>query len=552
MKKQHSLLSPTKRQDKSFIAPLKRKKSVTFAELAEEEAREASDQINASPSPDSPAPKISMRDNVYERPSVGGIVSKGSFRDRKQGSVVSGRGNHIAANLKARPKFSKENAYDVCVRNEIIDDYAYNVHPEDKKLEGTRFGQLLTKSKSFIKGFSVVDQTNTQNGKSKPANDKERNYRHNLIANSRKGNRSEMAMLKDKMMELETENTQYVSNLMDIQAYAQRLESNIALQMKQDRERINKLEKLLEDSKMYHMSEMRSLSVSKTKEVDSLSKENRGLRENIDKMNAQLENLMDMHSRAVNDNFVEGGLTESEVHAEGLAEENEQLRGILQQMDSELRRRANFERVNKTLMVELKAHAQYQSSLQEENKILQSRVNELEKLVQNMEAQYFYKTSQQESDVSRLIDHLKCKVENQNEEMRHLKSDNEYLRDELKKTKLILSAVERTNMINKTAYDSMGHREIRELAIRTEDLTRDHNSLKEENCRYRNLHQEKTMKSTTVDSDGKDSDGFVESNNELDVMSSPQRTSIDYGRSENGDLMKSSTTFGIKLKSVEY
>lgn len=553
MRKQNSILSPTKPQKQSFIAQNKLKKSITFAELAEEEAREACHQVDEVPVTNINFKDIDRIVEACQRISNKTNQDEESYemgQDRPQQNMGGYRPTRLAANLNIRPKFRKENAYNKYVQEDAVYNYDVSSFQNEPKYKRVDFNHAPIKSKSFVKGFTAVDQTNSRNGKIKMRDLKPKHIKVNIELGSKKHNRTDLHLMQQRMAELESEKEHYVSNIADLQNYAQKLEGDIFVQMKKDHNRINKLEKLLEHKTPQSVMQPKNFGLYKNKQDDNSMLEEVGHRYNVNNMDSQLETLIDLHNIVASERTIISDTESNGVSVHKLVEENNHLRCMVDKVTAELNRMSSLELINMALITKINTSMQYQNTVIEDNQKLKLKLKELEAHVQKIEVFKFPNINQQVSDADKIIEHLKHKMEAQVDEIKDLKAENFFLREEVQKSKLRLGNIEYANVINKNAFDSFGHKEIRQIAMRTEDLERDHSSINEETGRYGNMYQEKTFKSSTADSDGKGSNQFGESNN-TDVLASPTETNILHIGSEACDTMRSSTTFGIKLQSVE-
>ena len=539
MKKQNSLISMSKRHNVSYESPTKNRRSVTFAELAAEEARENALRDDTMSVSDFKQSKLRPIHNLYEEAMYKEKQSKAALKSKKSKASKIESASFAAPHLKMRSKFKPDVQYArPCIKMLKVDDYKLS-SGKIKPLLNVGFDKLMKRAKDQSKNVSIYNK----------CGDDEKSAYYNTQsmddvkqAGSDKTNTADMEVLRERIIELEVENNYYAVQLPSIKAHVQKLEVNFALQSRKDQDKIAKLESMVKERKSSAVDNGSSVTVSKARESDKLEGENKELRECIMRMNGQIEELGKMQSKMLKAQMREKSMLDSDSVHNDAHEENRQLRELVHQMDAEIRRLYAQQQDSDAYVEEIETHMGNYNSVVEENEELKKHIAMLESQIESGASGNSYELSKKLSHYEQLIGHLQEKIEEQNAEFAKLKSSSAQLQKQFQSYRSKLDSLSfneaKTNDTNEAP-------EFRSLMRATEELMRNTASLVESNNKFRFFMQEKTFKSTNgTSSNGyNNSDDLVNGDRRIEYLSCSEMHGQVNVSGDNGDTLRSSATF---------
>ena len=544
IKDSHLSLSKTQLDEQS--ARNQTRKSVTFSELAEEEAKEQSIQTkNLLPSSEFQFGQIN-----YYRKDYDEIISQNCQNEDKKSNlnlenILKSSLSLYIEDLDKDYKISKNDFY--CKENEnaneMINFNKYNF--SGKNLESNNSNKkLMLKAKKYVQKYSYSEEYKALNNNLCYEDSESQLFKSlcNCINNPRETCNTEH--VKNKIMQLEIENSHYVSELYDMQSYIQILETNLSNQTKYDKDNIKKLENIIKLRKNIQFKEVSNINLSKEKEIQVLKSENMQLKKCIAKMNEQIANLNKMQSKLLKAHINERKLATQETSIKyNLNEENKKLKEIITHLEAEINNYHDYKAINYELIEEIENHVVNQNNLTEQNDKLQCYIHELETEIREKSSVISYQDKISNKDAEKLFDNYKKILGDQKNEIKLLKNENEILCNELNKIKLCEKNDKSHLLIKRKRQKSYDQRDLTNIAIRTEKLN--HGDDYFNNICKTNI-QEKTLKSTDVTINEKYNScvELTQKGNKNNYSNLSEDEKSDHRHKAEDDTLRSSATFG--------
>ena len=522
MKKQSSCGCHVQPVRETQESPRTTKQSITFAELAEEEAKEQASLVENTP--------VSDEVNIYEK-MLDKNVSKGILLNQREmpavKNIIKGMSNISSVsdrmtNFKATSSFSNDVIY-----NQINRDRGYGPGFKSYNKCLDNVSEQIEGSSKYETGKLKEEMVSLENNKANNAvclnclHNNCKAYRGSCVQDPDSDN--EAGAIKSKLAELELENEYYISKLFDVQNHLQNLEKSVTIQNKKNAMKIDKLKALLKEHKIVHAQELGELSVAKNKQIHALEKENENLKERLRKLSAQVKKLNKGDSKILTVNLKRRNSWGNDYWAnKNLYEENQKLKSNLQQLEAEVQELYSNGNFYNTLVNEIENQVENQNKLIEQNKELQVYIKNLEARTRDVDLAPGSKNGKNKHD-SALYNHG-LKNEKSNRSLRLFTNDNLNVDNETPN-----SSLELQNPVNKrrmavNKQESANNKKckgLRKLFGNQKDSKLDKNVAKGSNKILMNMLKENTLKSTnfTMEDERYDPKRFLKGSRKINNVS---------------------------------